>query len=62
MSCFLRPVSSQAAGPEFLVDEFLGAPHIERTFSWQRAVYNREHHTIAGLLGGLSLLAGKMYF
>jgi protein-S-isoprenylcysteine O-methyltransferase Ste14 len=37
------------------------APSIERTFSWQRAVYNREHHTIAGLVTGLLVLAGKMY-
>jgi len=35
---------------------------VERSFSWQRAIYNREHHTIAGLLSGLLLLAGKMYF
>ena len=38
------------------------APKVERAFSWQRAVYNREHHTIAGLLAGLLLLAGKLYF
>ena len=38
------------------------APQVERSFSWERAVYNREHHTIAGLLAGLLLLAGKMYF
>jgi protein-S-isoprenylcysteine O-methyltransferase Ste14 len=38
------------------------APSIERSFSWQRAIYNREHHTIAGLLAGLGLLFGKMYF
>jgi protein-S-isoprenylcysteine O-methyltransferase Ste14 len=37
------------------------APRIERAFSWQRALRNREHHTIAGLLAGLALLAGKMY-
>lgn len=36
------------------------APKVERSFSWQRAVYNREHHTIAGLLGGLVFLAVKM--
>ena len=36
------------------------APAIERSFSWQRAVYNREHHTIAGLLAGLIMLAGKI--
>ena len=31
-----------------------------RQFSWARAVGNREHHSIAGLLAGLLLLAGKM--
>lgn len=36
------------------------APKVERAFSWQRALYNREHHTIAGVLGGLLLLAGKL--
>jgi protein-S-isoprenylcysteine O-methyltransferase Ste14 len=36
------------------------AAQVERAFSWQRAVYNREHHTIAGLVAGLVLLAGKM--
>jgi protein-S-isoprenylcysteine O-methyltransferase Ste14 len=36
------------------------APKVERSFSWRRAIYNREHHTIAGLLSGLLLLAGKM--
>ena len=38
------------------------APSIERSFSWQRAVHNREHHTIAGLVTGLLILAGKMIF
>jgi len=36
------------------------AARVERRFSWQRAVYNREHHTIAGLVTGLLILAGKM--
>ena len=36
------------------------APSSERTFSWKRAVYNREHHTIAGLLIGLVLLSLKL--
>ena len=31
-----------------------------REFSWARAVGNREHHTIVGLLSGLLLLAGKI--
>jgi protein-S-isoprenylcysteine O-methyltransferase Ste14 len=35
------------------------APMI-RQFSWARAVGNREHHTIAGLLTGLLLLAVKL--
>ncbi|HEX8029741.1 MAG TPA: isoprenylcysteine carboxylmethyltransferase family protein [Vicinamibacterales bacterium] len=37
------------------------APKVERQFSWSRAIYNREHHTIAGLASGLLLLAGKLY-
>jgi len=36
------------------------APSIERSFSWQRAIYNREHHTIAGLVAGLLLLSLKL--
>ena len=36
------------------------AARVNRSFSWQRAVHNREHHTIAGLLAGLAMLAGKM--
>ena len=36
-------------------------PRVERPFSWQRAIYNREHHTIAGLVTGLLALAGKLY-
>jgi protein-S-isoprenylcysteine O-methyltransferase Ste14 len=37
------------------------APRVERAFSWQRAIHNREHHTIAGVVSGLLLLAGKIY-
>jgi protein-S-isoprenylcysteine O-methyltransferase Ste14 len=37
------------------------APKVERSFSWQRAIYNREHHTIAGLVAGLALLGLKAY-
>ena len=36
------------------------APKVDRVFSWQRAVYNREHHTVAGLLAGLLLLFLKL--
>ena len=36
------------------------APQVQRAFSWQRAMGNREHHTIAGLLTGLALLALKL--
>jgi protein-S-isoprenylcysteine O-methyltransferase Ste14 len=38
------------------------APRVERVFSWQRAIHNREHHTIAGLVSGLLVLAAKIYF
>ncbi|MEO8680069.1 MAG: isoprenylcysteine carboxylmethyltransferase family protein [Vicinamibacterales bacterium] len=31
-----------------------------RVFSWSRAKHNREHHTMAGLLAGLGLLAIKL--
>ena len=34
---------------------------MERPFSWQRALHNREHHTIAGLFGGFVILAAKTY-
>jgi protein-S-isoprenylcysteine O-methyltransferase Ste14 len=37
------------------------AAKVERSFSWQRAIHNREHHTIAGLVAGLLLLAAKLY-
>jgi protein-S-isoprenylcysteine O-methyltransferase Ste14 len=37
------------------------APRVERVFSFERAIYNREHHTIAGLLTGLAILAAKIY-
>ena len=35
---------------------------MERTFSWQRAIHNREHHTIAGLVAALVVLAAKLRF
>ena len=35
------------------------APRVERQFSWQRAIYNREHHSIIGVISGLILLAAK---
>ena len=35
---------------------------MERVFSWDRALHNREHHTIAGLLAGIAILVGKMFF
>jgi hypothetical protein len=38
------------------------APKIERQFSVRRALYNREHHTIAGLTAGILILAAKMYW
>jgi hypothetical protein len=38
------------------------APSVERSFSWRRAMFNREHHTIAGLVSGLLLLAARLYY
>jgi protein-S-isoprenylcysteine O-methyltransferase Ste14 len=35
-------------------------PNVTRPFSWQRAIHNREHHTIAGLVAGLLLLSLKL--
>lgn len=37
------------------------APRIERVFSVDRAIHNREHHTIAGLVFGLLALASKLF-
>ena len=37
------------------------AEPMQRRFSWQRAIYNREHHTIAGLLTAFAILAAKIY-
>jgi len=33
---------------------------MERPFSWQRALHNREHHTLAGLAAALLVLALKL--
>ena len=33
---------------------------MDRAFTWQRALHNREHHTIAGLAGALLILAVKL--
>ena len=33
---------------------------MERKFSWQRAIHNREHHTIAGLAAAMLILASKL--
>lgn len=38
------------------------APKVERSFGWERALRNREHHTIAGLVTGLAALAAKAIF
>ena len=38
------------------------APPMARPFSLARARVNREHHTIAGVLLGFALLAGKILF
>jgi hypothetical protein len=36
------------------------APPMRRRFSWARARFNREHHTIAGVVAGFALLALKL--
>jgi protein-S-isoprenylcysteine O-methyltransferase Ste14 len=36
------------------------AARVERSFSWARALRNREHHAILGLIAGLALLAVKL--
>jgi protein-S-isoprenylcysteine O-methyltransferase Ste14 len=36
------------------------AATMQRGFSWSRALRNREHHAMAGLVGGLLVLALKM--
>jgi protein-S-isoprenylcysteine O-methyltransferase Ste14 len=38
------------------------APPMVRTFSLARARFNREHHTIAGVLVGFALLAARAWF
>jgi protein-S-isoprenylcysteine O-methyltransferase Ste14 len=35
---------------------------MDRKFNWRRALHNREHHTIAGLVAGLLVLAAKTRF
>ena len=35
------------------------APRVERSFSWERALRNREHHTMLGLAAGLIALFVK---
>ena len=39
-----------------------GAARRPRAFSWERAWRNREHHALAGLVAGLSLLALKVWY
>jgi protein-S-isoprenylcysteine O-methyltransferase Ste14 len=36
------------------------AEPMDRRFSWERAIANREHHAVAGLLAGFVLLAWKI--
>ncbi len=38
------------------------AAPVDRPFTWARAIHNREHHTMAGLLAGFALLAVKIVF
>lgn len=43
-------------------DAYVGRQHepVRRTFSLRRAVANREHQTLAGLLGAMGVLAAKV--
>ena len=47
-------------GSEYDAYASRAAPPMVRSFSVARALANREHHTIAGLLAGFTLLAMKM--
>jgi protein-S-isoprenylcysteine O-methyltransferase Ste14 len=47
-------------GPEYDAYAARQAPPMERPFSMARAIGNREHHTIAGVLAGFALLALKV--
>lgn len=38
------------------------APLSTRAFSWERALRNREHHAVAGLLAGFCLLVVKVWY
>lgn len=38
------------------------APPSDRRFSWRRALRNREHHAMAGILAGLALLVLKVWY
>jgi hypothetical protein len=49
-----------AVAPSARVEAFAKAEPVPRAFSVRRALYNREHHTLAGLLGVMALLALKI--
>jgi hypothetical protein len=34
---------------------------MDRPFSWERALHNREHHALAGLAAALLMLALKLF-
>lgn len=38
------------------------APPSDRRFSWERALRNREHHAILGLMAGLALLLVRVWY
>jgi protein-S-isoprenylcysteine O-methyltransferase Ste14 len=46
-------------GPEYDAYALKQAPPMERRFSMTRAIRNREHQTIAGIIAGFALLALK---
>lgn len=62
-------VAAMRAEEAHLRDKFGGAydayarreaPPMARRFSWPRALKNREHHTVAGVVAGFALLALKL--
>ena len=38
------------------------APPSDRRFSWERALRNREHHAVVGLIAGLTLLLLRVWY
>ncbi len=52
--------SGTGAGSVIPLSGRVCAAPMDRPFSWQRALGNREHHTMIGLATGLAILAMKL--